>query len=108
MDYLAPEQAQDSSKVDPRCDIYSLGCTLYFALTGRPPFPGGTSLEKILRHRTEDPVPIQQLNPALPPSFVSMVGRMMAKRPEARPASAAEVREQLLSWAPRQGLRVSP
>ncbi len=48
MDYIAPEQAEDATKVEPRSDIYSLGCTLYFALAGRPPFPGGTPLQKML------------------------------------------------------------
>src|SRR5262249_27631002 len=47
MDYISPEQAEDASSVDPRSDIYGLGCTLYYALTGRPPFPGGTTAEKL-------------------------------------------------------------
>jgi serine/threonine protein kinase len=99
MDYLAPEQAENAAGVDPRSDIYSLGCTLYYALTGRPPFPGGTPLEKIQRHRSEEPTPLPQLNPALPPRFVGLVRKMMARKPEQRFATAAEVQAQLLPWA---------
>ncbi|HLJ97844.1 MAG TPA: serine/threonine-protein kinase [Gemmataceae bacterium] len=99
MDYIAPEQAEDAAKVDPRSDIYSLGCTLYYALTGQPPFPGGTAVEKIQRHRGEDPVPVPQLNPAVPPAFIGLLRKMMAKDPAQRIATAAEVQERLLPWA---------
>ncbi len=99
MDYIAPEQAEDAAKVDPRSDICSLGCTLYFALTGQPPFPGGTAVEKIQRHRGEDPVPVPQLNAAVPPAFIGLLRKMMAKDPEQRFATAAEVQDKLLTWA---------
>jgi serine/threonine protein kinase len=98
MDYIAPEQAENAAKVDPRSDIYSLGCTLYFALTGQPPFPGGTAVEKIQRHRGEDPVPVPRLNAAVPPAFIGLLRKMMAKDPEQRFATATEVQEKLLSW----------
>ncbi len=96
MDYLAPEQAEDACRVDARSDVYSLGCTLYFALTGRPPFPGGTAREKIQRHRGEEPAP---LGPEVPAEFAELVLRMMAKKPEQRPGSAHEVEEALRQWA---------
>jgi serine/threonine protein kinase len=99
MDYIAPEQAADPSKVDRRSDIYSLGCTLYYALTGQPPFPGGTRKEKIYRHRTEVPVPLLQLRPALPPAFAALVHRMMAKAPADRFPSALAIAEALRPWA---------
>lgn len=99
MDYVAPEQAEDPTAVDPRCDLYSLGCTLYYALTGSQPFPGGTKRDKIHRHRTEEPTPLLELNPTVPPGFVAVVQKLMAKRPEQRFATAAEVREELLRWA---------
>jgi serine/threonine protein kinase len=99
MDYIAPEQTTDPSKVDARCDVYSLGCTIYFAVTGRPPFPGGTSKDKIKRHRSEEPMPIPQLNPDVPPAFIGLVRRMMVKDPEVRLPSAAAARHELLAWA---------
>jgi eukaryotic-like serine/threonine-protein kinase len=98
MDYIAPEQAEDAASVAPSCDIYSLGCALYYALTGRAPFPGGTALEKIHRHRTIDPTPIPELNPSVAPAFIGIVRKMMAKQPKQRFASAGELREKLLQW----------
>jgi serine/threonine protein kinase len=98
MDYIAPEQSEDPTKVCPRSDIYGLGCTLYFALTGRPPFPGGTGIQKIRRHRGEDPTPVEELNPQIPTGFARLVRKMMAKRPEERYDSAEDVRQSLLRW----------
>jgi serine/threonine protein kinase len=99
MDYIAPEQTLDAAAVDRRCDVYSLGCTLYFTLTGRPPFPGGTSKEKIYRHRSEVPTPLAELVPTLPAGFVAVVERMMCKDPAGRSQSAVEVEEELRAWA---------
>lgn len=98
MDYLAPEQAGDVTQVDPRSDVYSLGCTLYFALTGQPPFPGGTALQKIKRHMNEEPIPVTELNPAVPPGFAALVQKMMAKDPQDRFVSAVAVCNELLAW----------
>jgi serine/threonine protein kinase len=101
MDYIAPEQAENAAKVDPRSDIYSLGCTLYFALTGQPPFPGGTALEKIQRHQNQEPLPVPQLNPNVHPAFIGLLRRMMAKNPDHRFQTAAELQERLEEWASR-------
>lgn len=98
MDYLAPEQAENSINVDARADIYSLGCTLYYVLTGRPPFPGGNALQKIMRHMKEEPVSALELNPAIPPAFNDILRKMMAKRAEARIATVAAVRQELQPW----------
>ena len=98
-DYIAPEQSRDAAKVGPRADIYALGCSIYFALTGRPPFPSGTSKEKIHAHRHQEPEPIQKLNPTVPEDFANLVHQLMAKQPEQRPASMAAVRALLLPWA---------
>ncbi|HWG42583.1 MAG TPA: serine/threonine-protein kinase [Gemmataceae bacterium] len=99
MDYIAPEQTTDSAAVDGRADIYSLGCTLYFALTGQPPFPGGTSRDKVMRHRGEEPTPLLRLAPCVPPGFARLIQQMMAKNPAERPSSAVAVEEELRAWA---------
>jgi serine/threonine protein kinase len=99
MDYIAPEQTADPTKVDRRCDVYGLGCTLYFAVSGKPPFPGGTNADKIHCHRTQEPVPLLHLNPALPPAFVQIVRKMMAKDPARRYATAKAVEADLRAWA---------
>jgi len=107
MDYIAPEQTYDATAVDGRADIYSLGCTLYFALTGRPPFPGGTSVEKIYRHRKEEPEPIRKLRPEVPVGFALLLEQMMAKEANHRLTSASEAEAKLWLWAdgsPRQAL----
>jgi serine/threonine protein kinase len=104
-DYMAPEQSANAVKVDPRSDIYALGCTLYYALTGQPPFPGGTSREKIQRHRSEEPASISKLNPAVPPKFVALLGKLMAKDPKKRLASAEAVQEELRGWVAADSIR---
>src|SRR5579883_2208694 len=98
MDYIAPEQTTDSTAVDGRADIYALGCTLYFALTGRPPFPGGTGRDKIRRHRQEEPTPLRELAPDVPVGFARLIERMMAKDPAQRPPSAVAVEDELRAW----------
>jgi serine/threonine protein kinase len=98
MDYISPEQIQDAAGVDPRSDIYALGSTLFYALTGRPPFPGGTVMEKFQRHREEEPLPVEQINPKVPAGFARIVSRMMAKKPANRFQSAHAVREELQAW----------
>jgi serine/threonine protein kinase len=95
LDYIAPEQAADSHTVDIRADLYSLGCTFYFLLTGHVPFPGGTGVEKLLRHRRELPVPITQHRPDVPPRVAAVVARLMAKRPEDRYQTPAELAQAL-------------
>jgi eukaryotic-like serine/threonine-protein kinase len=90
-DFLAPEQARANSRIDPRSDLYSLGCTLYYLLTGRVPFPGGTALEKLVRHGTEDPNPVERLRPDVLWPVAQILRRMMAKEPDDRFQSATEV-----------------
>jgi serine/threonine protein kinase len=99
MDFIAPEQAGDAVAARPASDLYSLGCSLYFALTGTVPFPGGSSQDKIRWQRNFDPVPLAELNPDLPRELVHVVERLMTKSPADRPANAAAARELLLPFA---------
>ena len=93
-DFLAPEQARDAAAAGPAADIYSLGCTFYFCLTGEPPFPGGSFTEKVLRHINDPPTdPARRCD--APNGVLDLVRRMMRKDPSERPASMREVAEQL-------------
>jgi serine/threonine-protein kinase len=91
-DYLAPEQARNANVADFRSDIYSLGCTFYFLLTGQPPFPDGTLMQKILNHQQAQPRPIAEFRDDVPAEVAALIDRMMAKEPADRfktPASLA-------------------
>jgi serine/threonine protein kinase len=95
LDYLAPEQARRSHDVDIRADLYSLGCTFYFLLTGRVPFPGGTVAEKLVKHQLDEPAPVEQLCTDVPPGLAAVVRKLMAKNPEQRYQTPVEVVEVL-------------
>ena len=99
MDYIAPEQVDDPTGVDARADLYALGCSIYFALTGQPPFPGGTSQEKMKRHRNEAPDPLTDFNPTVPVEFTRVVEKLMEKQPARRYKTAKAARDALLPWA---------
>jgi serine/threonine-protein kinase len=90
-DFMAPEQAKDSHNVDWRGDIYSLGCTFYYLLTAQVPFPGGSNIEKLLKHQMDTPRPIEQLRPDVPAKVRSILNGMLAKRKEDRIQSAGEL-----------------
>ena len=99
-DYLAPEQARDPRGVDIRADIYSLGCVLYHALTGQPPFPDTNLLSQMVRHATETPRPLKELNPAVPDGLQQIVNWMIAKNPAERyptPERAAQALQVFLT-----------
>jgi serine/threonine protein kinase len=99
-DYMAPEQAQDSRQIDIRSDLYSLGCVFYFLLAGRPPFAGGTTMQKLFKHSYEEPVPIRALRPDVSPGVAAVVRRLMAKQPEDRYQTPAELVQALEAIAP--------
>jgi eukaryotic-like serine/threonine-protein kinase len=99
-DYIAPEQVMDSRHVDGRADIYSLGLTFCFLLTGRRPFPKTTLVELLMAHRYEQPEPIARFRPDVPPQLTAVIDRMTAKQPADRFQTAKEVAATLRSLIP--------
>jgi eukaryotic-like serine/threonine-protein kinase len=97
-DYLAPEQAVNSSTVDHRADVYALGCTLYYLLTGHPPFAVGTAHERMAAHQHQSPPSLLVDRPEAPEGLVAICRRMMEKDRERRYQSASEVRQSLGAW----------
>ncbi|MFN4261667.1 MAG: serine/threonine-protein kinase [Gemmataceae bacterium] len=99
-DYLAPEQARDARSVDIRADIYSLGCVLYHALTGKPPFPDTNIINQMVRHATETPRPVRDFSPEVPDGLQQILNWMMAKDPAQRyptPERAAQALQVFLA-----------
>jgi serine/threonine protein kinase len=107
-DYLAPEQAKDSHQADARSDIYALGCTLHYLLTGRPPFAKGSLAERIRAHLQEPPPSLLAERPDLPPAIAGLFSRMLEKHPDARPQTAQEVAEVLGAWLSSGGTAGGP
>jgi eukaryotic-like serine/threonine-protein kinase len=103
-DYISPEQARDPRLADVRSDIYSLGCTLYYLLAGRPPFPDGTALQKLLRHNADQPADIRVDRPDLPAEAQAILARMLAKRPDQRQQSAEQLIAEIVALADQLGL----
>lgn len=108
-EYIAPEQARDSHTSDVRADLYSLGCTLYFLLTGQPPFPTGTVTEKLLQHQMDAPAPIAKIRAdrlfawkkvtestmGVPAEVERVVHKLLAKRPDHRYQTPIELANEL-------------
>jgi serine/threonine protein kinase len=107
-DYLSPEQIRNPHDVSHVSDIYSLGCTLYYALTGKVPFPGGTPNNKAQRHLAETPWHPKRFSPDVSEEFVEIIADMMEKEPSERMPSAAEVAARLEPWATEVGLVPAP
>ncbi len=97
-DYLAPEQALDSHTVDQRADIYSLGCSLYFMLTGHPPFTDGTLAQRLMWHQIKEFPPLTDARLDCPESLMVLLNRMVAKKPDDRFQSAGETATACAQW----------
>jgi serine/threonine protein kinase len=98
-DFIAPEAIAAPGEVKRSSDIYSLGCTLYYAVTGKVPFPGGVTRDKLRRHLDEAPLTPLLFTPNLDPALAELIAAMMHKKPAERISSAAEVVQQLRPWA---------
>jgi serine/threonine-protein kinase len=94
-DFVAPEQCRDVHAADIRSDLYSLGCTFYFALTGRPPFSGRSVAEKLANHLFQAPPLVTALRPEVPAAVVEIILRLMAKDPARRFQTPADLAQAL-------------
>jgi len=97
-DYISPEQASGSLDTDIRGDIYSLGATFYFLLCGKAPFEDGSVSQKLLWHRTMNPLPIRERRPQVPEAMAAVVSRMLEKEPRNRYAAPGDIAELLQSY----------
>ena len=105
-DYISPEQARDPRSADVRSDLYSLGCSLFFMLTGRPPFPEGTVLQKLLQHQGDSPPDPRTFRPELPPSVTRVLSRLLAKNPADRYQEPAELIDELAVLGKSLGMQL--
>lgn len=101
-DYLSPEQILTPREITHACDIYSLGCTLYYAVCGKVPYPGGAARDKARRHCEETPWHPRRFNPELSEEFVEVIADMMEKDPAKRIPTAADVVTRLDPWASQE------
>jgi serine/threonine protein kinase len=99
LDCASPESIMDPTNLTPIGDQYSLGCVLYYCMTGKYPFPDGTAVEKMMAHQTKQPTAIRELNSEIPEELAAVVERLMQKAPEARYANVREMIEALRRWA---------
>ncbi|MGL4595606.1 MAG: serine/threonine-protein kinase, partial [Thermoguttaceae bacterium] len=104
VDYLAPDQIRNPNEPSPLWDIYSLGCSMYHALTGRVPFPLGTVQQKCRDRVTNDIDDVRNYNQAIPFDLASLLREMLTRNPRSRIQSAREVARRLEAWIPPSGL----
>ncbi len=104
-DYISPEQARDPRSADVRSDVYSLGCTLFFMLSGQPPFSEGTVLQKLLSHTSDDPPDICGYRTDVPAELAAVLCKMLAKTPGQRQQTASQLIGELLLVVEQFGLK---
>jgi formylglycine-generating enzyme required for sulfatase activity len=107
-DFLAPEQARDPTTVDIRADIYALGATLFYILTGKVPYEGATPAEKLVKHCTDPPPSLRRFRPDAPPQLEQLINWCMAKRPEDRPQTPLQLAHALQPFCPPGVARPGP
>ncbi len=95
LDCASPESIMDPTNLTPIGDQYSLGCVMYYCLTGRYPFPDGTAVEKMMAHQHKQPTSIKELNPDVPDGLIAVVERLMKKAPNERYGDCGELIEAL-------------
>ena len=108
IDYVAPEQIENAQDADVRSDIYSLGCTLYFLLTGRPPYSGANMMEKVSGRLMGQIPDVREARPEVPPALDALLRRMMAHKPAVRFQTAAELVEALVPFSYPTAVPVAP
>ena len=106
-DYISPEQARDPRSADVRSDLYSLGCTVFFMLVGRPPFADGTMVQKLLQHQQDAPPPIESLRPDVPKRFGLILAKLMEKDPKDRYQRPAMLVADLIGMADELGIELA-
>ncbi|MBI3838145.1 MAG: protein kinase [Planctomycetia bacterium] len=106
-DYISPEQARDPRSADVRSDLYSLGCSFFYMLTGRPPFPDGTVLQKLLQHQADHPPDPRAARPELPIEVTQILARLLAKNPLQRYQQPGELSEELAALGEKLGMQLS-
>ncbi|MEX0678348.1 MAG: serine/threonine-protein kinase [Pirellulales bacterium] len=105
-DYISPEQARDPRSADVRSDLYSLGCSFFFMLTARPPFPEGTVLQKLLQHQGDSPPDPRTFRPELPVEVTRILARLLAKNPAQRYQQPAELIDELTALGELLGIQL--
>ena len=105
-DYISPEQARDPRSADVRSDMYSLGCSFFYMLTGRPPFPDGTVLQKLLQHQADHPPDPRGVRPELPAEVARILARLLAKNPAQRYQQPGELIHELAALGDRLGMQL--
>lgn len=106
-DYISPEQARDPRSADVRSDLYSLGCSFFYMLTGRPPFPDGTVLQKLLQHQADHPPDPRAVRPELPSDVARILARLLSKNPAHRYQQAEELSSELVTLGDKLGIQLN-